>query len=153
VSTVIAKTVTKAVLPLILMTSIALFLQGHNLPGGGFIGGVLTAVGLGLVYIVFSIDYLESDVLGRTEKSVMEHFEHSIQEDYRNLFAVGLMVALCTGLTAIIFDLPFLTQDFWILHLPIFSEVHFASAVFFDLGVYFVVVGSLLTVLSVVGEE
>jgi len=152
-STIIAKTVTKAVLPLILMTSIALLLQGHNLPGGGFIGGVLTVVGFGLIYIIFSTDYLESTVLGRTQKDLVERFEHSIQEDYKDLFGLGILIALGTGLTALIFGLPFLTQDFWVFRWPIFNEIHIASAFIFDIGVYLVVVGALLTILSVVGEE
>ncbi len=152
-STVIAKTITKAVLPLILMTSIALLLQGHNLPGGGFIGGVLTVVGFGIVYIIFSIDYIEDTVLGIEKKRVLERFDHSIQEDYRDMFSVGLLVAAGTGMAALFFDLPFLTHDFWVFHWPIFNEMHIASAFVFDLGVYFVVVGALLTILSVVGEE
>ncbi len=152
-STVIARTVTKAVLPLILLTSIALLLQGHNLPGGGFIGGVLTVVGFGIVYIIFSIDYLEDTVLGIKKRNVLERFEHTIQEDYRDLFSIGLLIAAGTGIVAILFDLPFLTQDFWVFHWPIFNEMHIASAFIFDVGVYLVVVGSLLTVLSVVGEE
>lgn len=152
-STLISKTVTKAVTPIILLTSIAVLLQGHNLPGGGFIGGVLTAAGFALIYIMFSIDYLETDVLNRTRRSIVESFEHSIQEDYQDLFGLGLLLAVATGVVAIVFNLPFLTHDSWVFHWPIYTEMHIASAFVFDLGVYAVVVGALLTVLSVVGEE
>lgn len=152
-STVISKSVTKATAPIILITSVALLLQGHNLPGGGFIGGVLTAAGFALIYTVFSIDYLETEILGRTHRSVVESFEHSIQEDYRDMFAAGLLLAAGTGVVAVLFGLEFLSHDFWVFHWPIYTEMHVASAFAFDLGVYLVVVGALLTILSVVGEE
>jgi multicomponent Na+:H+ antiporter subunit B len=152
-STLIARTTTKAVTPIILLTSIAILLQGHNLPGGGFIAGVLTAAGFALLYIMFSIDYLEKDVLNHRRKTIVESFEHSIQEDYEDIISIGLLIAVTTGLVAIFYNLPFLTQDFWIFHWPIYTELHIASAFVFDLGVYAVVVGALLTVLSVVGEQ
>jgi multicomponent Na+:H+ antiporter subunit B len=152
-STVIAKSVTKAAAPIILLTAVALLFQGHNLPGGGFIGGVLTVAALGLIYIMFSIDYLEDDLMNRTHHSVIEKFDHTIQEDYRDMFAVGLALAAGTGIVATVYGLPFLTHTFWVFHWPIYTEMHIASALFFDLGVYFVVVGGLLTILSAVGEE
>ena len=151
-STIIARTSTKAVVPIIILTSIAILFQGHNLPGGGFIGGVMTAAAFGLIYIVFGIDFLEKNILKRTRGRVFDCFDHCIQEDYQDLFALGLLVAAATGLVGLFYELPFLTQDFWIFHWPIFTEMHIASAFFFDLGVYFVVVGSLFTVLSVVAE-
>ena len=153
-TTLIAQTVTRAVLPIILVVSLVYFMQGHNLPGGGFIAGVMTAVGFALVYIVYSIDYLENTVLRRTENSILEQFQHSILEDYRLFTAVGLALAAGTGIVAMLFGLSFLTHDHWLVeHLPILGEVHFASAFFFDLGVYIVVTAGLLTIISVVGEE
>lgn len=153
-STVIAKTVTRAVVPIILVVSMSFFLQGHNLPGGGFIAGVLTAVGLTLLYVVYSISYVEDHVLRRADKSIVEQFEHSLVEDYRFLVPAGLTVAAGAGIVSILFGKPFLTQDHWLLeHLPVYGELHVASAVAFDLGVYIVVVASLLTIVSVVGEE
>jgi multicomponent Na+:H+ antiporter subunit B len=152
-TTIIAKTVAKAVIPIILLVSFALVLQGHNLPGGGFIGGVLTAVAFGLGYIVFSTEYFEKKVARNTSGMSELDLRSSMQQNYSNLFTAGLLVAVSTGLTAVFFDLPFLSQDFWIVHLPIYSELHVASAFMFDLGVYFVVVGSLATVISAVGQE
>jgi multicomponent Na+:H+ antiporter subunit B len=53
-----------------------------------------------------------------------------------------------------LFDVPFLTQAVvFVEHIPLYGELEFASALAFDLGVYFVVVGSLLTILAVVGKE
>ena len=150
-TTVIARMVGRTVVPIILVTAIALLLQGHNLPGGGFIGGVLTASAFALIYIVYGIDYLESEVLHQT--SGVELWP-SLLRYYAPGFAFGLALAAGSGIVAMAFDLPFLTQTFWVLHhLPLYGELHVASALAFDVGVYFVVVGALLTILTVVGAE
>lgn len=153
-STLIVRSVTKAVMPLILLVAFALMLQGHNLPGGGFIGGTLAVVGIALIYIVFSIDYLENTVLNRTERSIKGGFIHAIEEDYRDMFAAGLVLAVGTGLVAVLYGIPFLTHTHQKLHhVPIYGELHPASALSFDTGVFLVVIGALLTILSAVGEE
>jgi multicomponent Na+:H+ antiporter subunit B len=57
-------------------------------------------------------------------------------------------------MAALVFELPFLTHSFVKLHgVPVYGELELASAFVFDLGVYMVVVGGLLTAVSVVGEE
>ncbi|MFB6125642.1 MAG: MnhB domain-containing protein [Halanaeroarchaeum sp.] len=153
-TTVIFRTVTKLAVPIVLLVSVALFLQGHNQPGGGFIAGVLTASGFALIYIAYGLDFLEESVLGREVGSPVEHLRHGVVTDYRRLFAVGLAIAAGSGLLAMLFGVPFLSHDYTVLeHVPIYGEVELASAVLFDLGVYAVVVGALLTILSVVGSE
>lgn len=139
------------------MTAVALLLQGHNLPGGGFIAGVLTTTAFALIYIIFGLDYLEEELLHQNRQPLLESMRHGIVENYQLAFGLGLAVAAVSGLVPIL--LPggadsFLYQDFWVLHhLPIYGELHVASALVFDLGVYFVVVGGLLTILAVVGSE
>ena len=153
-STVILETVARTVVPLIVVTALALLLQGHNLPGGGFIAGVLTAVAFVLLYVTYGTWFIEEEVLGRRVEGVVEHLQHGIVEYYRALFALGLLVAAGSGVVAMAFGEPFLTQAFWIFHhVPIYGEFEIASALVFDLGVYFVVVGALLTIVSAVGEE
>jgi len=154
VTTVIFRTVTRLTVPIILLVSIALFLQGHNHPGGGFIAGVLSSSAFALIYIAYGLDFLEEDVLGRESGSTVEHLSHGVVTDYRRTFAIGLAVAAGSGVVAIGLGYAFLTQDYVIVHdLPLYHEVELASAVAFDLGVYAVVVGALLTILSVVGSE
>jgi multicomponent Na+:H+ antiporter subunit B len=145
-TTVIAQTVTRAVVPIIMVISTAFLLQGHNLPGGGFIAGVMTAVGVTLLYVVYSVEYVES--------TVMRGIDSSLTDRYRLFAGVGLAVAAGTGITAMAFGLPFLSQDHWLLHgLPVYGDIHIASAFIFDLGVYLVVTMALLTIIAVVGEE
>ncbi len=154
-STVIARTVARTVVPLVLVTAVALLLRGHNLPGGGFIAGVLTATAFALVYVVYGLDTVEERMLGETpDASAVDHLRHGAVEVYRALFALGLLVAAGSGVVAMAFDRPFLTQTFRVLHdLPLFGEMEIASALAFDVGVYLVVLGALLTVVSVVGAE
>ncbi len=151
--TVIARTVTRLVVPMILVTAIALLLQGHNLPGGGFIAGVLTVTAFALVYIIYGLDYLETELLDRTA-AVRYETESGIVREYGQVFALGLAVAAGSGVAAMALGYPFLTQAVAFLeHLPVYGELEVASALVFDLGVYAVVVGALLTILAEVGAE
>lgn len=149
-TTVIARTVVRVVVPIILLTAVALLFQGHNQPGGGFIGAVLTATAFVLVYVVFGLTYLQSDLLGLDTAEDA----HRAVEYYRWLFAAGLAVALGGGLAPLAFGFPFLTQAVAMLEgLPLYGHLEVASAFVFDLGVYLAVVGGLLTVIGEVGGE
>jgi len=163
-TTVISRTVTRIVSPIIFVTAVALLLQGHNLPGGGFIAGVLTAAGMALIYIIFGVDYVQDALLERDVLPMYGVDRPAMTADYRFAFALGLAVAAGSGLAAIAFGyvsgLPvavetaaFLGQDDWVVKLEPLFDFHFASAFAFDLGVYLVVVGGLLAIVSVVGAE
>jgi multicomponent Na+:H+ antiporter subunit B len=148
------RTTARIVVPIILVVAISLFLQGHNLPGGGFIGGVLATTAFALVYVAYGLDFLEETVLGREVAARGSPFEDRIVAAYRRTFALGLVVAVVAGLVPLAFGLGFLSQTF--VHLggvPLYHEIELASALAFDLGVFLVVVGGLLTILSVVGAE
>ena len=145
-TTVIARTVARTVVPIIIVVAIALFIRGHNLPGGGFIGGVLTTTAFVLVYIIFGLDYIRDEILTRPDLDMVG--------SYRWLFSVGLAVALFGGIAPILWGFPFLTQGVaFVKGIPLYHELEVASALVFDIGVYFVVVGGLLTVLAEVGSE
>ena len=149
--TVIAKTVTRTVVPIIAVTSVALLLQGHNLPGGGFIAGVLTTTAFALLYIIYGIESVRHDLVVRSEGYGLLS---GPTESYARTFAVGLALAVVAGIAAMVLGVPFLTQGVVFLEgAPLYGELEFASALAFDLGVYFVVVGSLLTIIAVVGKE
>jgi multicomponent Na+:H+ antiporter subunit B len=153
-STVIARTVTRTVVPIILVTAVALLLQGHNLPGGGFIGGVLTVTAFALIYVIYGLDYLEEELLDQHREPLLRSLRHGIIENYQIAFGVGLAAAVVAGLVPIASGENFLEQGYRIFHhMPIYGEFEVASALAFDLGVYLVVVGALLTILAVVGTE
>ncbi|MFC7235899.1 MnhB domain-containing protein [Halosegnis marinus] len=160
-TTVIAKTVTRVVTPFIFVVAIALLFQGHNLPGGGFIAGVLTCTGFALVYVIYGRESLRTLLgAGSEDSGVLS----GLTGTYATLFAAGLSVAVLGGLAAMALGYPFLTQA--VLYLSDLGPVgaltaegtgvgtlEVASAFVFDLGVYLVVVGGLLSILSVVGRE
>ena len=153
-TTVIARTVVRTVVPIVLVTAVALLLQGHNLPGGGFIAGVLTAAAIALVYVIYGEDYLQEEVLDREPTAGVAAFSEGLVGDYRTAFALGLALAAGSGLVPVLLDEPFLTQAVVFLEgLPVYGTFEVASAIAFDVGVYLVVVGALLTIVSVVGSE
>lgn len=145
-TTVIARTVARVVVPIILVTAIALLLQGHNQPGGGFIGAVLTATAFVLVAVVFGLEFVRAELIDRPGFDTVAA--------YRLTFAAGLALAAGSGLVPMLADYPFLTQGVLFLKgVPLYGEFELASAFAFDLGVYFTVVGALLTILAEVGGE
>lgn len=148
-TTVIARTIVRTTVPIILVTALALLFQGHNRPGGGFIGGVLAVTAAVLVYVVFGLDFLQKTLFGLDSTAD----SHRPTEYYRWLFAGGLTLAAGSGLVPLLYGFPFLTQGVWFLHPPVYEELEVASALAFDLGVFGVVVGGLLTIVAEVGEQ
>jgi len=136
-TTLIAKTVTKACVPIAILFSISLLLAGHNNPGGGFIGGVMFASAISLVYVVFGLDYIKSICNCKWEK----------------FFALGLIISASTGFGAILFGHNFLRSTFMELHIPLIGEIELVSAGIFDIGVYFVVFGSILYIFKSTGDD
>jgi len=60
---------------------------------------------------------------------------------------------LCTGLGALYFGYPFLTTHMAHFTLPVVGEIHVSSALFFDAGVFAVVVGSTLLILTALAHQ
>ncbi|ADU29826.1 Na(+)/H(+) antiporter subunit B [Evansella cellulosilytica] len=132
-------TITRVVSFIILSFSIYLFFAGHNNPGGGFIGGLMTASALMLLYISFDM---------KTIKKV-------IPFNYSAIIAWGLLIAIGTGLNAMLFQGdPFLTQYFEYYTVPVLGEIELTTALPFDLGIYLVVIAvALLTILTIAEDE
>lgn len=133
----ILKTISKVVVFIILTFSIYLFLSGHNEPGGGFIGGLMTSSALVLVAIAFGMDMLNSVV----------------PVNFRKMIAAGMTIAYLTGIGSLLFDAPFLSHAFGYRHLPLLGEVELATAVIFDLGVYLTVVGVTMSIIISIGRD
>jgi multicomponent Na+:H+ antiporter subunit B len=95
---------------------------------------------------MYSIDYLENTVLRGIDTALIA--------EYRLFTGLGLAVAAGTGIIGMAAGFPFLTHDYWVFHhLPVYGDLHVASAFAFDLGIYIVVTAALLTIIAVVGEE
>ncbi|OIJ16778.1 Na(+)/H(+) antiporter subunit B [Anaerobacillus alkalilacustris] len=131
-------TITRIVAFIILSFSVFLFFAGHNNPGGGFIGGLMTAAALLLLYVSFDL---------KTIKRV-------IPFNYTTMIAVGMLFAIGTGVNSMLFGYPFLTQFFDYFELPILGKTELTTALPFDLGVYLVVVGvTLLSILTIAEDD
>jgi multicomponent K+:H+ antiporter subunit A len=127
----------RALLPLALLVSVFLFLRGHNAPGGGFVGGLVAAVSLVLLY------------LGIGSARVGPH----LRIDLTAVAAGGLLCAGLTGLGAGRYGVPFLTSAHGYAELPVVGKVALASAMLFDLGVYLTVAGATLLILTLLGAD
>lgn len=132
---VILQTVTTIVSFIIILFSIQLFFAGHYTPGGGFIGGLMTAGALVLLLLAYDI---------KTVSKILPI-------DFKMLTAIGLLLAVGTGAGALLFDVPFLTHAYNYFHLPLLGKTSLHTAVIFDTGVYFVVIGVTMTIIQTIG--
>ena len=132
---VIMAAFSRLLLPLALLVAIFVLLRGHNLPGGGFIAGLITAVALITQYLANGIAWTQS----------------RMRSDLPPMIGLGLLLATATGLASWLFDHPFLTSTFSHVHWPLVGEFELASAMLFDLGVFMVVVGVTMLILLRLG--
>ncbi|WP_282876298.1 monovalent cation/H+ antiporter subunit A [Pseudomonas peli] len=132
----ILATLSRVLLPMALLVSVFIFLRGHNLPGGGFIAGLVTAVALILQYVASGVQWTQS----------------RLPLNYQSMAGLGVMIAGLTGLGSWLFDRPFLTSAFGHFHIPLVGEIELATALLFDLGVYLTVVGATLLILANLGK-
>ncbi len=126
----------RVVLPLALVVTLYIFMRGHNMPGGGFIAGLITAVALVLQYMA----------LGQNQAGFLLRVESGRR--FIRWIAYGLGIAGLTGVGAFVFGQPFLTSAHGHPFVPILGELPLATAALFDLGVYVTVVGSTLLTIA-----
>jgi multicomponent K+:H+ antiporter subunit A len=129
-------TISQALLPLAIMVSVYIFLRGHNLPGGGFIAGLVTSIAFILQYMAHGSDWIYQ----------------RLDINYRKIIASGIAIAFLTGVGSWLFERPFLTSWFAYFDIPGIGKIELASAMAFDLGVYITVVGATLMILASLGK-
>lgn len=121
----------RVMLPFILMVGVYMALRGHNLPGGGFVAGLVVAVALVLQHVASGFGWASQRV----------------KLDYHALIGFGVLTAGVTGVAAWGLGYPFLTSTFTHVHLPLIGEFELASAMVFDLGVFLTVLGAVMLTL------
>ncbi|MBO3702797.1 MAG: DUF4040 domain-containing protein, partial [Candidatus Accumulibacter sp.] len=126
----------RPLLPLSLTISVYIFLRGHNVPGGGFVAGLITSVALVVQYLA------NGNVFA----------QRRMPRNSAGLLSLGLLLASGVGMASWLFERPFLTTAHGHVSLPLIGEFELASAMIFDLGVYVVVVTVVVTVLSGLGR-
>lgn len=123
--------------PAIGLLAVYLLLRGHNLPGGGFVAGITLAIGVILQYMVAGTRRTEERLAIRPLRWI----------------AAGLLIAGATGAGSWLFAHPFLTSHAAHLELPLIGALHLPSALFFDLGVFSLVVGATGLVLIALAHQ
>lgn len=130
----ILRTVARIAVPLTVLLSLRIFEQGHDLPGGGFIAGVIAAAAGAMYLLAFGL-------------------ERAARIPWWRLSVVGLLVALVTGTVPLLGGGTFMDHVILEFALPWGGHGHLPSATFFDLGVYLIVLGTLMTLFVELGLE
>jgi multicomponent Na+:H+ antiporter subunit A len=133
---IIFEVITRLVFHTIVVFSMYVLFSGHNNPGGGFAAGLVTGLALMVRYLAG----------GRYE------LDEAAPVDAGALMGMGLFVATGSGLAPLAFGGAVLQSALVDLHLPLLGDVHLVTSLFFDVGVYLVVVGLLLDLLRSLGS-
>ena len=124
---------------LVFVFSLFMLLRGHHLPGGGFIGGLLGAIS----FIVYAL------ACGSDEA------RKALRVSPEGLAMVGLGIALAAGLVSALFGDPLFTGQWYWVGGDSYETALFSinSVLVFDIGVYLVVLGGILSLTFAFDEE
>ncbi|AGM27207.1 putative cation antiporter NADH dehydrogenase subunit [Mycobacteroides abscessus] len=128
---------TRLIFPLVMVLSFYFFFAGHNVPGGGFAGGLTAGLALVLRYLAG----------GRYELG------ETLPFDAGKILGLGLAFSGGTALSSMLLGAPVLSSATIQFDMLGFGHVKIVTAIFFDLGVYLVVVGLVLDVLRSLGAR
>lgn len=133
--TIILRTASNFLLPVLLLFSVFILLRGHYLPGGGFIGGLVAA-------IAFVLDAFANG---------LENAKKLIKVHPGFLMPVGLSISALSAIVPIVFvGQPIMTGLWAADPIPVIGSI--GSALFFDIGVFLVVIGAALTIIFTISE-
>ncbi|MES2666561.1 MAG: monovalent cation/H+ antiporter subunit A [Pseudomonadota bacterium] len=124
--------VTRALLPMAMMVGVFIYLRGHNLPGGGFVAGLVFAIALLMQHMASGFQWAQ----GR------------MPVDYHALIGAGVLIASLCGAAAWAFGLPFLTSGYDYFAVWPLEPIGLATAAIFDLGVFLSVLGAVMLTLA-----
>lgn len=130
----ILRTATNYLLPVLLLFSVFMLLRGHYHPGGGFVGGLVASI----AFVLHSFTHGTEGTL----KLLRYH--------PKSLIPIGLLVATLSMFAPLFFGLPVMTGLWYDEPIPVIGSL--GSALFFDLGVYLLVIGVVLTILFTISQ-
>lgn len=119
----------------VLLVSVYVTFRGHNAPGGGFIGGLIASAAFVLRYL--------------TQRHTVDHIYDVIRPHV--ILGLGLTMSVFTAMIPLFVGGSLLESHIWKGELPGFGEVKIVSSTFFDIGVYLLVIGVVLSVLVALG--
>lgn len=129
------RTAADYLLPLLLLFSVFVLLRGHYLPGGGFVGGLIASI----AFVLHSFAYSTRET------------KQLFRRDPFFLIPVGLSLTFISAILPAFAGENFLSALWFAESLEVIGSV--GSALFFDVGVYIVVVGVVLTILFTISEN
>jgi multicomponent K+:H+ antiporter subunit A len=122
----------RLLLPLATMIGLYIFLRGHNMPGGGFIAGLVMSIAMLMQYMASGFEWADE------RRRIDEHL----------LIGLGVIIAALTGLGSLFFGAPLFTSAFGHFTLPIIGTFELATAMLFDIGVAMTVIGAVMLALA-----
>ncbi|GAB4547525.1 MAG: Na+/H+ antiporter subunit B [Phycisphaerales bacterium] len=126
---VVLQTAARVVMPVMLLLSLVALVRGHNEPGGGFVGGLLAAAGFALYGLAYRVD----------------DARRMLRRDPRTLIGAGLLLAVASGLPGVLGSAPYMKGVWYSIPIPATDTVlKIGTPLFFDIGVYLVVIGITL---------
>ena len=131
----ILQTATRFLMPLLLLFALFLLVRGHNEPGGGFVGGLVVASSFVLYGMAFGV----------------ERARRALLVDPSTLLSGGLLVALSSGIPALLLGRPFMTALWTKVGVePAVLDV--GTPLIFDVGVFLAVIGVVLTIVFTLAD-
>lgn len=137
INDVILQSIAKIVVFIILTLALYLFFAGHNSPGGGFVGGLILASAIVLLFLAFDI----------------ETVKEGIPVDFKLVAALGAFIVVACGIGATLFGADFLTQAFATIQVPFFGDIELTTVTIFESGVTLTVVGVVVTIILSISED
>jgi len=125
---IVFEVVTRVLFPVMIMVSIYLLIAGHNAPGGGFAGGLVAGMALVIRYLAAG----------------SQELDEAAPVDAGRVLGAGLIVATLSALTPALFGGKVLQSYDIAVDLGPLGSTHLVTSVFFDIGVYLVVIGVML---------
>jgi multicomponent Na+:H+ antiporter subunit B len=135
-SSLILRTATRFLMPLLLLFALFLLLRGHNEPGGGFVGGLVVAA----AFVLYAIS------------AGVSASRHALLIRPSTLLSVGLLVALASALPALLVGRPFMSA-LWMEFGSGTGAWAIGTPLVFDVGVFLAVIGVVLTIVFTLAED
>lgn len=127
----------RIVAPTVLVLSVYLLLAGHSSPGGGFAGGLVAGM-------AFVLRYLAG---GRRELGAASFVPPAV------LLGGGILVSGVTAVVPLAFGGHLLESATAEGTLPVIGHVKLVTSLFFDVGIYVLVLGLVLSMLRALGAQ
>ncbi len=131
----VLRTSTNYLLPLLILFSIFVLLRGHYLSGGGFVGGLIASI----AFVLHSFAYSPEETIKLFRFKPMF------------LIPIGLTLSFLSGILPTFLGKPFMTGVWFADSVVVIGA--FGTALVFDLGVYLVVIGVVLTILFTISQN